>query len=493
MFSVFPWAAYDRYQHGSEIVMRKDRPTWTLGEQTLSATYPARDVDLDEAFQRAICITRSHSRMNEVSDLIKQMSAFHIEAAGDAYTGLAMLARGSGVAPWDGWNAELFDCDIPGATELLLTREGASGAIHVSIRNDPALKEDSEKRVIELERAVTQELDTLGVPKNKQILREIFNKGEETPSETLLKKLKSGPENYRLPEAGDPFRKLIVTAVNIKGAPAGIPSEDSNNLSDFAGKDVDKDYFRGEQLSISKDIFTREDNILSASNARISGSTETVLHVLSGLLEENGFAPMIADECEQISGLSWRAYGEEHGAEIMDVANAATYQSNGLFDDVVAGLVARYSRAIAAMDMEGIADLLVPLASGLVDKGFTSKANTFDANDMRDIAHASEDDDGMHVFSRTQNGTYRLDIKFDELGAPCSLEANEVTSGSDRPVGRFALSLDGWREDYDGTLSGETAIVHDIKTVRHMNNLISSLSSLSCVFQDEFENDGPEL
>lgn len=472
--------------------MRADRPTWTLGEQTLAATYPARDVDLDEAFLRAMSFERHHSRMNEVTDLIKQMAAFHIEAAGDTYTGLAMMARGPGVTPWNGWHAEIFGCDVAGATELLLTRKDAPGGIHLSIRNEPVLEAASAERVKELQTAITQELDALGVTERGRILRDLFPQDDETPSEALLKEFKDQSQSYRTPRDGDKFDRLIATIVNIKGTPAGIPGSDGSKLSDFAGRDVDRDYFSGEQLSISRDIYTRDDDILSVSNARIGGSADFVLQVLSGILEANGFAPVIADASEKTADLAWRAYGDEHSAEIMDVANAAIYRSKGLFDEACAAQVTRYSRAIAAMDVAGISDLLEPLARGLIEKGFENTSNAFDANDMRDIAHATTQDGILQLFSETQNGTYRMDIQFDDTGDVHRLDAQVTHSGKDVPVGRFLRQEECWIEDYEGKITGADPIAHDIKAIRHMNNLISSLSSLSCVFEDEYKEDSPE-
>jgi hypothetical protein len=473
--------------------MPDDRSTWTLGEMTLPTTYPARDVDLDKAFHRAISVERSCMRMNEVSDLIKQMAAFHIEAAGDAYTGLAILARGSGIASWNDWQAERFDCDIPGATEILLTRKNAPGGLHISIRNEPEFTPTCADKVGKLRAAIEKELDDLGVPKIDRLARGLFRKPEiETPSEALLRRFKDHPGSYREPMPGDKFERLIVTAVNIKGAPVGIPGENCSKLADFAGKDVDKDYFIGEQLSIGRDIFSRDDTLLNGNNGRISGSTDVVLRILSGLLQENGFAPQIAGECQRISSRLWRAFDDEHGADIMDVANAAVYQSGGLIDDAAAEVVSRYSRAIAARDIEGIADQLMPLARGLVDKGYTSTENKFDANDMRDMAYARILDDGVQIFSETDHGTYRMDISVEEDGDISRLEAFVVTSEQDVPVGRFFHDGSGWCEAYNGRSAGEPPIPHNIEMVRDMNNLILSLSSLSCVFQEYFPEDSPE-
>jgi len=141
--------------------------------------------------------------------------------------------------------------------------------------------------------------------------------------------------------------------------------------------------------------------------------------------------------------------------------------------------------ANAAKDIAMIAERLEHLARSLIDQGFDRSENTFDANDMRDIAYAEIDEQFLKLYCETQNGLFRIDICLDDSSEPSNLQAFTIASWCAEPIGRFR-SVDGeWCSDYAG-------IEHSIESVRHMDALISSLESLSCVVEDEYQADSPE-
>lgn len=109
----------------------------------------------------------------------------------------------------------------------------------------------------------------------------------------------------------------------------------------------------------------------------------------------------------------------------------------------------RFSRGIAAHDVNLREPDFMSLAAGLVKHGYTSPERQFEANDGRHVGYAREEDFGFSVEVKTQRGMYRVDLHI-EVGEMMRICAFRESGGVARPVGRFVRGADGFEEDYAG-------------------------------------------
>ena len=140
-----------------------ERPTWQLGDQELPASLPAVRVDPHEAIETALAYRIGRERMDETTDFVEHAMAFHLQAAKDAYTDLAVLISRGRAAPVPGWSLEPLSSAIPGATEFLLANENGPGGYHVSLRTRPVYTVLAERHVAGLRERIREELETQGL------------------------------------------------------------------------------------------------------------------------------------------------------------------------------------------------------------------------------------------------------------------------------------------------------------------------------------------
>lgn len=477
--------------------MTKSRPQWEMNGKNYPATFPACGVDLNASMKRALSHRIPYERMNEVTDFIKSAIAFHLQSAQAAYIHLAVKARNSDINGYLGWEVEVLDCIIPGATELLLTNKDEPGGYHLSIRAHKVLNDEAKSRKDGLQDAISKELDEIDVPIEKRFIRSVLSAKNPTPSEKLAMDIDRDPQNYRAVEAGDDLHKILVTAVNIKGPPSGIEASDSNALSTILNCDVDEDYLRGQHIAAGVSGSTGPNNFLSEGHTSLGGSADIVMPIISGLLASNGLSPKVNAGAKKISKIPFCVYGSEYTADTMDAAHASVLEASGLFNFPVQRRVEEFSNGIACHDITNNLEDYKTLAKNLLSEQYIFPEKAFEANDMLDYGYSSPNGNGVSLFSETQHSTYRLDMTQDEQGDVTMLEARDIKAPGRPVIGRFVFVDGVWCEDYIGDLSEREPACTDIKSKRGLNNMIASLASLSCVLEDELrerqDRDTPEL
>lgn len=466
--------------------MTAERPTWKVEDLTLSGSFPARSIDPDAAMEAALAYKISHDRLNDVTALVKAAMGYFIEASQDALVELACKATAGSLCAPDGWELEVLPQRNGQSADLLL-RSAVAGGWHIGLRTAKEFTGAAHARLEELNQEIDRDLDAQGLTGKEKILRRIFPKGDLTPAEKAYAALEADPESYRGLQPGDRFSRLTMNAFTLKGPPAGV--EDFSRLDEILKADPDKDYLYGNHVQAVPELSLSDERreLLSSNSLNIvHGSAEVALLLLSRLLSENGLADIVKARSDELSLKGWRCYDSSPGgAEIMDAATAAVYRSGGLFDERVLERVSRFSRGIAAHDVNLRVPDFMSLAAGLVKHGYTSPERQFEANDGKHVGYAREEVFGFSVEVKTQRGMYRVDLHIED-GEMMRICAFRESGGVARPVGRFVRGADGFEEDYAGRRTGEPAVAYHISKVMDMNGIIAALSTLSCVLDMEY-------
>ena len=369
---------------------------------------------------------------------------------------------------------------------VLLKNEQGPGGYLVSIQAHAVMTERAGEAERHLEGLVRKSLEDQGLSDYEIMIRSILGSKDASGIEAELASHRNDPESYRPMMPGDRIDDIVINAIDISGPPEDMEPDDVSLLKHVEHIDVRKDYTRSKifRMGVGSDSLN-EDMLSPASSSYISLGAETALTVLSGLLHANGYGAEIARAADAISKQSWISFGEERDAIVSEAAHTAVLSAGGLFTTAVLDRVVEFTHAMAAHDMRLHAEEYLPLADGLIDNGHTDKASAFDANDLRDWGHAVREGGWVRLFDRTQNGTYRLDLLLaygDEGEHISRAEAFAINNEPARPICRFEVCEDGaWVPDYGSD------IPYSARNTKDVNNMISSLASLSCVLEEELK------
>ncbi len=484
----------------------KNRPTWELSDKTYPATYPADQLDPDEALQAALDATVGYDRYNDVSLVLGTAIDHAGECMKDAISEIAFRARDLGPdtpqVSQSGWRA-FWEPGPSGANiDLMLVHETEPGAWHVSVRFTPVMTEAAAAREAEIEARISAA--QTGLSRGDMMMARLFPKKDD-PLMGELKLLEDDPASYRPAARGDRLSVVYGTALDLgaKGwrgtGPGGKPAhvEEFAHARHFLPLKAYQDvWWNGIQLTLRPvPSYQRHEGMLTHSTGRSGACPEIPLLILSDLIRSSDLAPLVAKRAAEVGSLPWISYGEEKRVPVEEAGHAMVHAAGGMFDETVARRITAFWAGIAAQDVERHLGDWFALAPQLASAGHGTGDGAFSCNDGRDLARAAVTGPLRVLRTETQNGTYRVDMTEAEDGGVARVLAVRESGGRDHAIGRFVMTGDGLRPDF-GPENGPE-IAHHIRNVRDLNGAIGSLASVACVFEEEQKqnragSDGPE-
>ncbi|MCA9772702.1 MAG: hypothetical protein KC466_09870 [Myxococcales bacterium] len=472
----------------------KSRPTWKLGDETHPATYPAVDLDPDQALQAALEATVGYDRYNDVSLVLGAAIDHAAECMKDAISEIAFRARDLGPdtpqVSESGWRA--FWEPGPSGTniDLMLVHETEPGAWHLSVRFNPVMTEAAEAREAEIEARIAEA--NTGVSPRDLFMARLFPKKDD-PLMAELKRLEDDPASYRPAARGDRLTVVYGTALDLgaKGWRGTGPGGKPAHVEEFAHarhflplKAYQDTWWNGLQLTLRPNpSYQRHEGMLTHSNDRGGACPEIPLRILSDLIRASDLAPQVAKRAAEVGSLPWISYGAEHRVPLEEAGHAMVHAAGGVFDASVSRRLTAFWAGIAAQDVERhLADWFA-LAPELAAAGHGTGDGAFSCNDGRDLARAELNGPVRSLRTKTQNGIYRVEMTEDGEGGVARVLALREVGGRDLPIGRFLMTEEGLRPDFGPGNGPEVA--YQIRTVRDLNGAIGSLASVACVFEEE--------
>lgn len=469
------------------------RPTWELSDKTYPATYPADQLDPDEALQAALDVRVGYDRYNDVTTVLGAAIDHAAECMKDAIAELAFRARDLGPdrpqVSESGWRAFWEPGPSGSMIDLMLAHETEPGGWHVSVRFAPVMTEAAAAREAEIEARFSAANTDLS-PREMMMAR-LFPKKED-PILGELKRLEEDPASYRPAARGDRVSVVYGTALDLgaKGwrgvGPGGKPA----HVEEFAHarhflplKTYQDTWWNGIQLTMKPvPAYQRHEGMLTHNSDRGGACPELPIRILSDLVRSAGLAPLVEERAAEVGRLPWISYGAEHRVPLEEAGHAMVHAAGGMFDETVGCRLTAFWAGIAAQDVERHLEEWFALAPQMAAAGFGSGGETFSCNDGRDIAQAVDNGPVRSLRTETQNGVYRVDMTETEGGGVAGVLVVRESGERDLPVGRFIMTEDGLRPDFG--LENGPAIEHHIRTVRDLNGAIGSLASVACAFEE---------
>lgn len=354
------------------------------------------------------------------------------------------------------------------------------------------MTETAKKEHKRLVAEVRSDLEREGFDKADRLTR-FLSPGPKYDSEQRLEAFEAMASNYRPMAPGDRLSRLRIASIS-SGifTPLDVPKEDCDTLARARRAFAEDGYLQSEQLEIPLSSYVRHQDMLEPSPlARIGGSVDTALDLLSGMIVANGLERMVQDRDAEISTQSWVCYGGTRFAEMMEAVNAAMHESQSLVDGDVIDKLADLSARLAAVDMTARLPDIQILVDLLSANGHVDAAHQYDGAGADQYAWIEQDEFCDTIHSETQNGVFTTLIERDPArGVIVRVSCDEKSRG---PIGRFLMDDGVLREYFDGKSTADR-IPHRIDNVRAMNDLISNLASLSCCLEDDYsvDEDSPE-
>lgn len=488
--------------------MAIERPAWKIGENIHSGSRAAKDIDLDASTAEALGEVKYYSRMEEPISVEKAAVEYAATAMEPVLVPLALMARDRGhVAEPGGWEMRVVShshCEIC----LSLTHPGSPGGWCVAMDLTPRYTDDAAARIAELDKIIGEKLADLGLNRREVILRRLglgaTPASDALPEEEHLARIKAAPGSFKPIAADVPLKELRAYDVCLPaggigghgrgGSRPGI--EDLGDSSLFLDDEKRAGWNRGLCVKLAPSAMDRDDGLLKPASGRDGVMPHHFMKTLAGLLKANGFENAIRAREAEISSHGWICYGSGNSPALQEIGHGLVHRAGGIWDATVTAGLREFSVEIAACDMGNILDDTVRLARDLDERGHNHPSRRFSANDGRDLAWAESDSDSVTIFNETQSGTYRTDVMLRD-GAPSKVLCYRERSGAPYlPVGRFHVDGEcNLQQDFMGTVMHDVEIAYNIRNIRDMNGIISSLGSLSCVMDEELEsiaNDEPQ-
>lgn len=194
------------------------RPTWTLGEETLPASYSALSLDPDAAFAAALARDGGYGRMDDVSDVLKAALCYSAESMRGGFASLAFNSQSRSIKSPSGWMALHGSGPSKSSIDIVLVHPEQPGAWHVSFHFDEVMIPEAAERDKALSREIREAKLAAGATPKEAMLAEILGslrgaKGERTPLEKELDTLRQDPANYRSAAPGDVLARIDATAL----------------------------------------------------------------------------------------------------------------------------------------------------------------------------------------------------------------------------------------------------------------------------------------
>lgn len=459
------------------------------------------DIDLDASTAEALGEVKYYSRMKEPIGVEKAAVEYAATAMEHVLVPLALMARDRGhVAEPGGWEMRVVNqdhCEIC----LSLTHPSSPGGWCVAMDLTPRYTDDAAARIAELDKIIGEKLADLGLNRREVILRGLglgpTSASDALPEEEHLARIKAAPGSFKPIAADVPLKELRAYAVCLPaegvgghGCGGSLPGiEDPGDISLFLDGEKRTGWNRGLWVKLAPSAMDRDDGLLKPASGRDGVMPHLFMETLALLLRANGFENEIRAREAEISSHGWICYGSGNAPALQEIGHGLVHRAGGIWDATVSAGLREFSAEIAACDMGNILDDTVRLARDLDEQGHNHPSRRFSANDGRDLAWAESHSDCVTIRNETQSGIYRTDVMMRE-GIPSKVLCYRENRGAPYlPVGRFHIDGDGiLQQDFRGAVMHDVEIAYNIRNIRDMNGIISSLSSLSCVMDEELKN-----
>lgn len=444
------------------------------------------------AFAKALDHEVYYDRGEDVSKVMEAALSYATETMSEAIGTLAFMAREMAVVSASGHRIQAVPGPSAQAIDLLLTQDGQPGGRLITVHYDPVLHEEGKAAVAAIKAEMEAEMDALGVTGHARIFAEMGIGKQTLATAQKLKDYKASGTGYRPAEPGDPVRVIRSTSLDmgtgrvvpaVFGVPREIEAEDAVPVAKaLPVKAHPEGWWPGIDFEVRLAHRAHDDGALMPRPRRTGAGFAGTFAALSEIIRDAGLGDLVAAREAVISHTPWNTSGVGYFQDLEEAGYAAVHASGGFFDAAAGDHIRNFSNDIAARDVAKNIDEWVRTARGLAEKGFCSPDTTFDCNDGRDVAFAEVLTRGVAFYTRTQHGSYALNVEF---RADDDVHTVRATRLGSRDVGRFVMTPDGLRADYGPTPEAD-AIPYTIRNVRDMNGIIASLSSVSCVFADTY-------
>ncbi|MCW3784319.1 hypothetical protein [Defluviimonas salinarum] len=453
------------------------RPVQNIGGIDVPMTLPPGELNPAEAMAAAIAARPGYDRRNDATAVNDAAKAFAAEVFLSVAGDLAFLARERAtLSSESGWEARLVDGPSPQAVDLLIEHPEEPGGWLVSIHFREQFTPEASERHDALLARKRQEWKDMGKTEKEIMIMEIFDRSAE------IKAFGKDRANYRPARPGDRIERLSGTALNLgaRGYPEAIEASDASPAREVLPlRKHPEGWWRGIALEISPQIRPSGEDMPGTADRGRSGflADLQLLRILGDLADSNGFGERMDARTRELAATSWVHFGDERRLALAEAGLAVATFSGGRIDGAVLEELAHFSSWCAAHDLGQNLEDIEALGRNLIAAGVTSRESAYDCNDLRDIGHAGQGEDGaLWLRTETQHGTYRLEIRERQVLAyrePGTL------------VGRFARGPGGLEPDYGPAADGAGGIPHTARMVRDMNGIIASLASMACCFDED--------
>lgn len=462
-------------------------------------TRPIAEIDVDEAFDKALVYDKYSMRCDEVTTVLEAALRYASETMMDAIGKLALMVRDRPEKLHKAEEAGYRLTLVTGVREsinLIMTKDGEPGGKLIEVRFKPVLTETGKTVVSDIEKLSEIEMEQLGLNKSQKLMIRIGvgDKNKVPPAQKALNEYLSSGRGYRRPERGDKVDMVMGTMLDLSTpGNKSVPAENDKweavqmkeLVSDNTSTKLKSDrniWWKGIDFQMKKPtIMNEEEPEFSSLSERNSGWFHKTLSDITDILCLTNLDRMVRERNTQSSNTPWWTSGVANYPLLEEAGYAAVMSSGGLFDEKVVQRITDFSRNIAAIDLDRRLDVFLNAIGLMVANGHISSDNQFICNDLRDRAYVTEHDDGHDVHIRNESGQYLLSINHDGHHV-ISVHAR-TKNGKD--VGRFVTDNGVLVNDYQAGPEQEE-IVYNARNVRDMNGIIHSLESIACVLEDEY-------
>ncbi|MEP3666543.1 MAG: hypothetical protein ABJN42_07395 [Roseibium sp.] len=468
------------------------RINMTRDEEDDCLTPPIGDIDTQASLEKVFSPTiRSGAYISDPSHMSEAAVSYAIDCMAPAIGTLALRVQESGNRFHSaGWTISQQQNARSNDFSMILSHEEKPGAWHLGITFSEALSDFGVEKKAQRDAAEEQACIEISQATGKPLNKVRGARMVEAVMSGFAGKSDDARVNaeFRPAAPGDRICCLSGTALlKDTSPPAGIEASSATKLQDLVQQPFGRDiWWKGCAFSHRPTSRYPEDPSLEGWSTTKMGRGDEfmgpeILSAVSEILKAEGLAPDVKAQNEshahrQLVGAAytrWRHF-EELGI-------AAVRDSDGFLDAAALDQIAQVSALAAAQVFShGMKDAL-DVIDRLEELGFNSPDNTYECNDMRDICHVEDEDEIKRFHLRTEHGRYQMDVEE---------TTGKIQVSKNRLVGDFMLMDRDDPSSLSEIWSGRDAtdplhIPYTMRMVRDLNNVILSLSSISCCLEED--------
>jgi hypothetical protein len=413
--------------------------------------------------------------IHDMRSIVGPAMAFAGHCMAPAVGHLALMAL-EGQTMFGDWQIESAANASANVIDMRLSRPDRPGAWHVGVSFDPVPTPDEATRQAEQDAA-----DTL----------RHANMTEDQIMDDMIKSILSDkddvsdPDRYRPARAGDRVGRVCGTALcapegqvgMLAGPPPRIPRSDTAKLRDPI-RPEGKLYVHWSGMALDvKPVRMIEDGIMLSKGESHDFKGAELLSTLSEIIVDMDLEDIVRQRAIELTGVAIWSSNVGKKPECEELAYCLIHDRGGKFDDACRDVVANINAYAFAQDMHRLVPRLRDLSGRMQEAGLADGDRTYDSNDGRQTSWVtqSEATDDFHI--KTQNGRFRLELGY--------MHAHAWRLGEpDVLVGKFMLSPEVTVPMWQPLIDPDE-IVYSARNVRDLNEIIQSLETITCCFNED--------